>query len=105
MNLFNTRFLAGGVALSFGLAVLPAHADYHIVNTIRVGGDGGWDYLEPDPVSRRLYVTHKDHVVVLDMDTLKVIGDIPDSRGSPAKCSRPSKSTVVPNSMRWTARA
>ena len=81
MKLFHTRFLASAVALSFGLAVLPAHADYHIVNTIRIGGDGGWDYLEPDPVSRRLYVTRKDHVVVLDMDTLKVTGDIPDSPG------------------------
>jgi DNA-binding beta-propeller fold protein YncE len=81
MNLFSTRFPAGAVVLSLGLAVIPAHADYHIVKTIRVGGDGSWDYLEPDPVSRRLYVTHKDHVVVLDMDTLKVLGDIPDSPG------------------------
>jgi hypothetical protein len=75
MNLLYTRFLASAAALSFGLAAIPAHADYHIVKTIRVGGDGGWDYLEPDPVSRRLYVTHEDHIVVLDMDTLKVTGD------------------------------
>ncbi len=81
MKLFRLRFLASAAALSFGLAAIPAHADYHIVNTIQVGGDGGWDYLEPDPISRRLYVTHKDHVVVLDMDTLKVTGDIPDSPG------------------------
>jgi hypothetical protein len=58
-----------------------AQAGYHIVDKIAVGGEGGWDYLEPDPVGRRLYVTHKDHVVVIDMDKLTVIGDIPDSPG------------------------
>lgn len=58
-----------------------AHAEYHLVSKIQVGGDGGWDYLEPDPVARRLYVTHKDHVVVIDMDSLQVVGDIPDSPG------------------------
>jgi DNA-binding beta-propeller fold protein YncE len=81
MKLFHTRFLAGAAALSFGLATIPAHADYHIVDSIQVGGAGGWDYLEPDPISRRLYVTHADYVVVLDMDTLKVIGEIHDSPG------------------------
>lgn len=58
-----------------------ARAEYHKIATIQVGGDGGWDYLEPDPVARRLYVTHKDHVVVIDMDSLQVIGDVPDSPG------------------------
>jgi DNA-binding beta-propeller fold protein YncE len=81
MKLFHTRFFAGAAALFLGLASIPAHADYHIVHTIQVGGDSGWDYLEPDPISRRLYVTHKDHVVVLDMDTFKIIGDIPNSPG------------------------
>jgi len=63
------------------LAATAAHGEYHIVSKIQVGGDSGWDYLEPDPVSRRLFVTHKDHVVVIDMDTLKIVGDIPDSPG------------------------
>jgi DNA-binding beta-propeller fold protein YncE len=58
-----------------------ARAEYHIVSKIQVGGDSGWDYLEPDPIGRRLYVTHKDHVVVIDMDKLNVVGDIPDSPG------------------------
>jgi DNA-binding beta-propeller fold protein YncE len=62
-------------------AAASAHAEYHIVSRIQVGGDGGWDYLEADPIGRRLYVTHRDHVVVLDMDRLEVIGDIPDSPG------------------------
>lgn len=74
--------LAGfAIALALGLAATTARADYHIVSRIQVGGDGGWDYLEADPIGRRLYVTHKDHVVVIDLDRLNVIGDIPDSPG------------------------
>jgi DNA-binding beta-propeller fold protein YncE len=60
---------------------LPALAEYHIVDKIQVGGEGGWDYLEPDPAGRRLYVSHENHVVVIDMDSFKVVGDVPDSPG------------------------
>jgi len=63
------------------LITAPAHAAYHLIDKIAVGGEGGWDYLEADAVSRRLYVTHKDHVVVIDMDKLTVIGDVPDAPG------------------------
>ena len=75
-----------GIVLTFaGLMPLllseSAQAAYHLISKIEVGGDSGWDYLEADPVSRRLFVTHKDHVVVINMDTLKIVGDIPDSPG------------------------
>jgi DNA-binding beta-propeller fold protein YncE len=76
-------FLVGTAALGLSALFLAtaAHAEYHITARIHVGGEGGWDYLEPDPVSRRLYVTHETHVVVIDMDTLKVVGDVPDCPG------------------------
>ncbi|HZF29650.1 MAG TPA: YncE family protein [Gammaproteobacteria bacterium] len=60
---------------------IPAQAAYHLTAKIEVGGEGGWDYLEPDPIARRLYVSHEDHVVVIDMDALKVVGDVPDTPG------------------------
>jgi DNA-binding beta-propeller fold protein YncE len=75
------RALLAAFMFSFALAAPEAHAGYHIASIIQVGGEGSWDYLEPDPISRRLFVTHKDHVVVINMDTLKVVGDIPDSPG------------------------
>jgi hypothetical protein len=76
-----SRTLLAALTFPLALAAIEARAAYHIASTIHVGGEGSWDYLEPDPVSRRLFVTHKDHVVVINMDTLKVIGDIPDSPG------------------------
>ncbi len=49
---------------------------YHLIKTIPVPGDSFWDYLKFDPATRRLYVSHGDHVDVLDMNTDKLIGTI-----------------------------
>ena len=46
-----------------------------------VGGDGGWDYLVFDGSSNRLFVSRSTHVMVLDPDSGKVIGDIPGTEG------------------------
>ena len=48
---------------------------------IQIGGEGGWDYLSVDPAAHRLYVSHATHVVVIDTQTNKVVGDIPDTPG------------------------
>ncbi len=68
-------------ALPLFAAVATMHAEYHITHSIPVGGEGGWDYLEPDAVGRRLYVAHENTVVVIDMDSLKVVGEIPNCPG------------------------
>src|SRR3954468_4132249 len=63
------------------LFVAAAPTGYHIVGEIKIGGDGGWDYLTADSAARRLYVSHATHVVVVDLDTNKVVGDLPDTPG------------------------
>src|SRR5213075_901809 len=62
------------------LAAAPA-TGYHILNEIKVGGEGGWDYLTMDSTARRLYISHNTHVVVVDPDAGKVVGDLPDTQG------------------------
>src|SRR6267154_1181286 len=54
---------------------------YHITKTIKLGGDGGWDYLTVDAKARRVYVSRGTHVMVVDADTGAVIGDIPNTNG------------------------
>lgn len=54
---------------------------YHILKTLPVGGDEGWDYVAVDSDARRVYVSHGTHVVVLDADSGAVVGDIPDTQG------------------------
>ncbi len=54
---------------------------YHAGPVITIGGEGGWDYLSVDAAAHRLYVSHATHVVVIDTQTNKVVGDIPDTPG------------------------
>ncbi len=58
-----------------------ADDSYKVINTYKLGGDGGWDYLNLDSSSRRLYISRATHVIVMDADSGKVIGDIPDTPG------------------------
>ena len=54
---------------------------YKVVNKIQLGGEGGWDYLTVDSAARRLYISRGTHVMVVDIDTDKLVGDIPDTPG------------------------
>src|ERR1700675_1694361 len=68
------------LVLTFAVAV-SAQNGYHVTREIKIGGDGGWDYLTMDSGARRLYVSHATHVVVVDVDAGKVVGDIPNTDG------------------------
>src|SRR5215467_12414855 len=65
----------------FAIAGLAAPTGYKLLNEIKMGGEGGWDYLTLDNSARRLYVSHATHVVVVDPDAGKVVGDIADTPG------------------------
>jgi DNA-binding beta-propeller fold protein YncE len=54
---------------------------YDVARRIAVGGEGGWDFIEVDAANRRLYVTRGTRVVVLDLKTEKIIGEIADTPG------------------------
>ena len=58
-----------------------ADSGYHIIKRLKVGGEGGWDYLTVDEAARRLYISRSTHVMVIDLDTDKVVGDIPNTPG------------------------
>jgi len=58
-----------------------ASSGYRVHRTIAVGGDGGWDYLAFDSAARRLYVTRGTRVIVLDPDSGKAVGEIPNLSG------------------------
>src|SRR5205807_7577544 len=54
---------------------------YKCSEEIPIGGKGGWDYLSVDAPAHRLYVSHATKVVVVDTQTAKVVGEIPDTPG------------------------
>jgi len=73
------KFAVCTLLLSAALTAAPK--TYHVVSKIQIGGEGGWDYLTVDSAARRLYVSHATKVVVVDLDTEKVVGEIPDTPG------------------------
>lgn len=77
-NLVRTALLLA-IFLS-GFAMAAGHG-YHLVKTYKLGGEGGWDYLTIDPATRNLYISRSTHVIVLNADSGKVVGDIPDTPG------------------------
>ena len=70
--------LIAGLLLS-----LPAFGQkqYKLADTVKLGGDGGWDYLTYEPGAHRLFITRGTHVMVIDTSSLKQVGDIPDLKG------------------------
>jgi DNA-binding beta-propeller fold protein YncE len=65
----------------FAIFSTAADPGYHVIRTYKLGGEGGWDYLTLDSSSRRLYISRATHVIVIDADSGKPVGDIPDTPG------------------------
>lgn len=69
--------------LTLSAAALNAQGTptYHVARTVRIGGDGGFDYVTADPAAKRVFLTHATHVVVYDLAKDAVVGDIPNTIG------------------------
>jgi len=77
-------FTAALVFFFLILGTVPVAAQgsgYKVVDNVKIGGDGGWDYLNCDAAAHRLYISRGTHVQVFDMQSKTVIGDIPNTMG------------------------
>src|SRR5690349_8961623 len=55
------------LTLALAASTLSAQApSYHISRTYPLGGDGGWDYIVPDPAAQRVYIGRANRVMVVD---------------------------------------
>jgi len=66
------------------IAVLCLAADapqYRLIQRYTLGGDGGWDYVTFDSAVRRLYIARATRVMVVDADSGRIVGEIPDTPG------------------------
>ena len=70
-----------------GRSAVPASAaavgpsGYHLLKTIPIPGDEFWDYMHFQASTGRLFITHGTHVVVFDVKTDKIIGNIGPMEG------------------------
>lgn len=87
MNALRRGAFRAAIPLTLALAHLGPHlvraaeGPYVFKKNIAIGGEGGWDYLSVDAVARRLYVTHSTKVVVIDLDTEAVVGEVAGTPG------------------------
>jgi YVTN family beta-propeller protein len=67
--------------LAIAAIALAAPPAYKIADKIKVGGEGGWDYVYVDSAAQRLYASHATKAVVIDLASGKVVGEIADTQG------------------------
>ena len=78
------RFCLAFVAAIATLALLgfaESGGPYRVLKTAKVGGSGGFDYVNADEAGRRLYVARSGQgarITVFDLDTLEPAGEIPN---------------------------
>ena len=48
---------------------------------IKLGGEGGWDYVTVDSAARRVYIPRSTHILVIDADSGKQVADIQGMNG------------------------
>ena len=54
---------------------------YHIIDSLQLGGDTGWDYLTVDTSAERLFVSRGNRVQVIDLSNHRIVGEIPNTIG------------------------
>ena len=69
------------MALTSALAPAQKISGYKVTHRITLGGEGGWDYLTFDNEARRLYIARATRVMVFDVDSGKLVGEIPNTNG------------------------
>ncbi len=74
------------VARLLMILALPMFAQspvgYHVTRTFALGGDGGWDYIVPDPPQHRIYIGRTNRVMVVDTDNGKLVGEVMGINGA-----------------------
>jgi outer membrane protein assembly factor BamB len=75
-----------GHAIVLSLATVTVLAQssspYRITHTYMLGGDGGWDYIVPDPPNHRLFIGRQNRVMVVDEDTGTLLGEVTGIQGA-----------------------
>jgi YVTN family beta-propeller protein len=71
--------LAAAMAMVPFSSLAQQAGPYKILQTLKVGGEGGFDYVYADDAGRKLYVPRSGpsgRITVFDLDTLKPVGEI-----------------------------
>jgi YVTN family beta-propeller protein len=85
-NLFR-HVLPAALALALAVPSVAGAADSNasggdeVISRMKLGGDGGWDYLSFDAQRHHLFVSRGNRVLVVDVAQGKPVGTIADTQG------------------------
>ncbi|MEO8666101.1 MAG: YncE family protein [Ignavibacteria bacterium] len=69
------------IILTGKISFSQINTGYRIANKFQVEGEGGWDFINIDESTGRLFISHSTVVNVIDSQNGKLIGTIPDTKG------------------------
>jgi DNA-binding beta-propeller fold protein YncE len=64
------------------MLLAQSKTSYHVTHTYTLGGDGGWDYVVPDPPNHRLFIARQTRVMVVDADKGNLLGEVTGINGA-----------------------
>src|SRR5260221_10993062 len=100
LTLFGLAALSTAVLFSAAIfshaAAKPGPSGYHVIKTVSVPGDEGWDYIYVDSDARRVYISHSSHTVVMNADTTPSKATFPTHKASMASPSLPTSVAASP---------
>ena len=79
MKISGVFFAAAIGILAASSALAQDAGPYKVINSVKVGGLGMWDYCYAESDGRKLYIPRGNRVTVYDLDSLKSLGEIPNT--------------------------
>jgi len=76
------RGLSSVMLVALTATLVAQTSSYRITHTYALGGDGGWDYVVPDPPNHRVFIARQTRVMVVDTNTGKLLGEVTDIKGA-----------------------
>src|ERR1700688_1552293 len=64
------------------LLLAQSSPSYRVTHNYTLGGDGGWDYIVPDPPKHRLFIARENRLMVVDEDSGKLVGEVSGIKGA-----------------------
>jgi DNA-binding beta-propeller fold protein YncE len=84
------RIAIASIAVGLVSALAAQSPSYRVTHTYTLGGDGGWDYIVPDPPNHRLFIARQTRVMVVDEDSGKLLGEVTGIQGAHGTALAPS---------------
>src|SRR5664279_6568305 len=69
-------------------------SSYRVAHTYALGGEGGWDYIVPDPPNHRLFIGRQNRVMVVDEDRGTLLGEVTGIQGAHGTALAPATGPV-----------